>query len=93
MSNGEVNNNGAKVISFATWLFQALVAIILGLICWAFLELRTQVIEANTEIRALQISEGRNNTLASEKFKTVDRNTLIIEDLRDRVRVLETKRP
>jgi hypothetical protein len=57
------------------------------------LELRTQVIEANTEIRALQISEGRNNTLASEKFKTVDRNTLIIEDLRDRVRVLETKRP
>jgi hypothetical protein len=93
MSNGEVNNNGAKVISFATWLFQALVAIIMGLICWAFLELRTQVIEANTEIRALQISEGRNNTLASEKFKTVDRNTLIIEDLRDRVRVLETKRP
>jgi hypothetical protein len=93
MSNGELNNNGAKVISFATWLFQALVAIILGLICWAFLELRTQVIEANTEIRALQISEGRNNTLASEKFKTVDRNTLIIEDLRDRVRVLETKRP
>lgn len=81
------------MISFATWLFQALVAIILGLICWAFLELRTQVIEANTEIRALQISEGRNNTLASEKFKTVDRNTLIIEDLRDRVRVLETKRP